>query len=480
MIGRKSVARVLAAGLVSFSFIGCGDALDSLTSHSRPAATALGESLDSRELGIILADSPTPDSALDGQFAAAVARLWADYVVLARLYQEPDSSESLDYDPLLEAGRYYSVLEVANYRDSVLLAGIEPSDEEIRDFFETAQPLTRLDVRRISLGVPEGSSDAVRDSLFSLATDIRERVAGGADFVEMARQYDREPAAARGQVIAYQGHTDFAPVADSVVFALAPGEISPVFATGDEMVFYRVERRRAPELEQVTDMLRERLIAERTYTRLSTTADSLLEGSRRTVADGAEQVARDVATAPAMAADRISGNLKLVRYEGGDFEVQELRNLFRVRPDLKLRFEQAEEDEQIALMLYQLAGDEVLIDAASSSGVGISQEARDRLRWGIGLQMGAIAQRLGISHAMVSDPRFDMQAESRRFLTSVLQASRPVPWLTEFRIALDPVYPSRVDERGSETAARIARDRRGSTSSPETAPESAATEEDAH
>ena len=129
MIGRTKVARVLVPGLVSIAVLGCGDALDSLTSHSRPAATALGESLDARELGQLLADSPTPDSALDGQFAAAVARLWADYVVLARLYQEPDSSESLDFDPLLEAGRYYSVLEVANYRDSVLLAGVEPSDD---------------------------------------------------------------------------------------------------------------------------------------------------------------------------------------------------------------------------------------------------------------------------------------------------------------------------------------------------------------
>ena len=48
--------------------------LDSLTSHSRPAATALGESLDAQELGLFLADSPTPDSALDGLFAASVAR----------------------------------------------------------------------------------------------------------------------------------------------------------------------------------------------------------------------------------------------------------------------------------------------------------------------------------------------------------------------------------------------------------------------
>jgi len=95
--------------------------------------------------------------------------------------------------------------------------------------------------------------------------------------------------------------------------------------------------------------------------------------------------------------------------------------------------------------------------------------------------MGAIAQRLGISHALVTNPRFDMRSESRHFLASLLEEARPVPWLTEFRIALDPVYPSRVDERGSESAARIARDRRATMEpTAESAPEPAVSEETEH
>jgi PPIC-type PPIASE domain len=459
------VCRLALAALVATTVSGCRDAVDALTAHSRPVATVAGRSLDVQELGQMLAESQVPDSALTGFWAASVARLWADYVQLVRLYQEPDSTESLDFDPLLEAGRYFAVVQVARYRDSVVLAGIEPTDDETREYYERKQPLTRLDVRRLTLNVPAEASEEVRDSLFAQAIQVRERVAGGADFVEMARRFSDEPAAARGQILAYQGHEDFAAIADSVVFALRPGEISPVFATGDQMVFYRIERRRAPALADVMDIVKNEMIGERRFARLTATSDSLLEGSFRIVADGAERIARTVASTAGMAAGRIPGSMRLVRYEGGEFTVSELRDLFRARPDLQRRFVLEEDDENdaaIALFLYELAGDEVLMQAATASGVDLPPKARAELRRGIGRQLAAIATRMRVSHAAAASPRFDVRTESRRFLSTVLAQAKPVPWLTEFRIVLDPVYPSRVDERSAEIAARIALERRAS------------------
>jgi len=458
MIRFINIRRWAIVTLTVTTISGCGDTFDALTSHSRPVATVAGEALSVQDLGRLLAESPVPDSALTGFWAARVARLWADYNLLVQLYQEPDSTESLDFDVLLEEGRYFAVVEVARYRDSVILAGIEPTETEVREYFDRVEPLTRLDVRRITQHVPADASDAMRDSLFDSVRQVREQIAGGADFVETARRFSDEPAAARGQTLAYQGHDDFATIADSTVFALRPGEVSPVFATGSEMVFYQVERRRVPEFANVMDIIRNEMTDTRRYERLAAASDSLLEGARRSVADGAEQIARTVASTAGMAAGRVRGSMRLVRWEGGEFTVSELRTMFQARPDMQRRFAEEEDDEAIALYLYQLAGDEVLIEAAAASGITVPAQAREELREGIGRQLATIAIQLSVSHASAVSPLFDIQAESERFLAGVLMQSQPVPWLTEFRIVLDPVYPSRVDDESAEAAARIARE----------------------
>lgn len=458
-LSRFAAAALLLGSALTHS--ACTDTVDALTSHVRPVASAAGDDLPVGELASIMAESSLPDSALTAHWAAQIGRLWADYVSLVRVYEAPDTTLSLDYEPLLEGARYMPALLVQQYRDSVVLEGIEPTDVELREWYETTQPLTRLDVRRIRLGVPEGATEVVRDSLFEEAGRLRRQVVQGADFIEVARTASDEPAAARGQVLAYQGHDDFPPAADSVVFDLRPGEISPVFRTDEEMVFYRIESRRSPEFESVTDMLRRRLTDERREQRLASTADSLLRNARRVVADGAEGVARMIADSPDLGAGRVSGSLRLVRYDGGALTVSELRLLLQARPDLKDRFVEAD-DEDVGSFLYQLAGDEVLIRAAAESGVDLAENARENVRLTIARQLSAIARRFDISHVLVTNPAFNVERESRRFVALVLDRATPVPWLTEFRPVLDRRFESRVDLKSAEAAARQARQLRGS------------------
>lgn len=448
----------LAASL-PVSVTACADALDALTAHARPVARVAGESLDVTELGTMMAESPIPDSALTGHWAGQIARLWADYVSLVRLYQSPDTTASLDYDALLEGARYYSSLAVQQYRDSVVLAGVDPTDEEVRDWFDETQPLTRLDVRRVRIEIPPEAAESVRDSLAREARRLHERVTGGADFIEVARAASDEPPAARGQVLAYQGHEDFPAAADSVVFQLRPGEISPVVATDDAFVFYRIERRRAPEFESVADIVRRQLTTRRREERVTTTSDSLLANSRRVVADGADRIAQMIADSEDLAEGRVSSSLRLVRYEGGELTVGELRDLFRTRPDILRRFREGDE-EDAGTFLYQLAGDEVLIEAAARSGVDATAAARANLQAGIAGQLAAVARRMGISHALVANPAYDAARESRRFIRDVLDRSAPVPWATEFRIVLDQRFPSRVDDGSAALAAAEARRQR--------------------
>ena len=475
MIRRPSWLPAALAMVLTLPISACADALDALTSHARPVAAVAGESLPAAELAALMAESPLPDSALTGHWAAQIGRLWADYVSLVHLYQLPDTTLAVDYDLLLEEAGYYPALAVQRYRDSVVLADIEPTGDEVREYYERARPLTRLDVRRIRLGIPPEATDAVRDSLVAEARRLRDRVAGGADFIEVARSASDEPPAARGQILAYQGHEDFPPAADSVVFDLRPGEVSPVVVTDDEIVFYRIERTRTPELENVEDMIRDRMVEQRRERKLSETSEALLSGARRVVMEGAEGVARQIATSPDLAADRVSGSLRLVRYEGGAYTAGKLRRLLQARPDLKDMFAEAEADD-LAVYLYQLAGDEILVRAAVDSGVELPEELRADLRVGIAGQLAAIARRMNVTHTLVTNPAFDVGRESRRFIEHVLDRSAPVPTATEFRPVLDQRYRSRVDERSAETAARQARELRGSELPAEPADEPAESE----
>lgn len=454
-----ALAVALATSL-PLSLSACADAVDALTAHARPVARVAGETLDVSELATLMAESPLPDSALTGHWAGQIGRLWADYVSLVRLYQSPDTTASLDYDALLEGARYYSALAVERYRDSVVLAGVDPTDEQVRAWFDETQPLTRLDVRRIRVEIPPDAAESVRDSLAAEARRLHERVTGGADFIEVARTASDEPAAARGQVLAYQGHDDFPAAADSVVFQLRPGEISPVIGTDEELVFYRVERRRAPEYEKVADIARRQLTTQRREHRVTSTSDSLLANSHRVVAEGADRIAQMIANADDLAEGRVSASLRLVRYEGGELTVSELRDLFRTRKDILRRFQEGDL-EDAGTFLYQLAGDEVLIQAAMRSGVDATDQARSNLQVGIAGQLAAVARRMGISHALVANPAYDAARESRRFLREVLERSAPVPWATEFRIVLDQRFPSRVDEHSASSAAVEARRQRG-------------------
>jgi dsDNA-binding SOS-regulon protein len=449
-MNRTLAAIALALPVV---FTACGAFDDALTQHARPAATAGGLTLDQGELAYLMAASPIPDSALTPYWASEFARLWADFVVLSRLYADPDTTRAVDYTRLMEDGRHLSAIAVMRYRDSVVMAGIEPTEEELRTYFELRQPYTRLDVRRIVLEMPGG--EGARDSVLARAESVRERLVGGADFVEIARQVSSEPVQARGQVLAYQGHDDFPAAADSAVFSLRPGEISPVVVTGEEALIYRIEARREPEFDEARDQLYRRVLEEREETRQQEALETEIGNARRAVLQGALAVASDVARDPTLAAERIPDGMRLVTWEGGHLSVGDLRALFVVREDLRRAFAEATEDE-IYDYLMRLARDEILIQAAAESGVTANEEEREALAAALAEQLGHIARRMGLTSQLVANPGFDIDDQGYYFLQGVMTRSRALPWLGEFRVVLDPMYPVRVDDAGVRSAARQA------------------------
>jgi hypothetical protein len=260
-------------------------------------------------------------------------------------------------------------------------------------------------------------------------------------------------------VLAYQGHESVPLVADSALFAMRPGEISPVFATPDAMLIYRVEQRRMPEFESAREQTYDRMVEERAEASQIQILDTLLEAGRRTVPDDAPAAAISIASRADMAEGTLSGSAPLARFVDGSITAADLRTLFRVRPDLRQRFASASEDEAY-LFLMELAADEVLVQAAEAGGHGAGSEDRAELERALAAQMSNIGGRYNLSHRLVTEPDFDLDRAGQNFIRAVLTAQKPVPWLSEYRYVLDD-FPSRIDEQGTATAARLARDLRG-------------------
>jgi len=445
------------AALVGVALLGagCGKLDRALTARSRPAAEVAGIQLKSDVLGRILAESSIPDSALSPLWAEQFATLWADFVRLAVLYRSPDTTTALDYEPLLRGQHYFDAIAVDRYRDSMVLAGIEPTDEELRDYFDKRQPFTRLDVRRIRLSLPTDASRAVRDSMFKRAREIRRRLTGGADFLTVAREESDEPPGARGQLLSFQGHDDFEAAADSIVFRLRPGEISPVVPGTEAMLLYRIEKRIQPEFERAKDRVRLRMVTERTKRVSLQVADTLVHNARRAVMKGAEQLALRLAGDSLRSSTRVAPGTKLVTYRDGAVTAGELRNLFHLREDMRRRFAGAPEDS-VHEFLLALARDEILSRAARINGYGPTESEKATLNLAFAAQLSALARQLKLSHNLVISPRYQLEREGIGFLKHVLQVGESLPWLGVFRMVLDPVVPARVDPRGAEAAARLA------------------------
>jgi hypothetical protein len=247
-------------------------------------------------------------------------------------------------------------------------------------------------------------------------------------------------------------------VADSALFAMRPGEISPVFATPDAMVIYRVEQRRVPEFDAAREMTFQRMVEERAEASQTRTLDSLLAAGQRSIPEDAPTAAISIASRSDMAEGTISGSAPLARFVDGVLTAADLRTLFRVRPDLRQRFAAATEDEAYDFLM-ELAADEVLVRAAESGGFAAGETQRVQLSEALAAQMSSIGGRYNLSHRMVTDPAFDLDLASESFLRAVLAAQKPVPWLSEYRYVLGD-FPSRIDDQGADTAARLARDLR--------------------
>lgn len=130
----------------------------------------------------------------------------------------------------------------------------EPTDEEIRDFYDKHQNEFRsgeeLRVRQI----------LVHDE--QLANEIHDKLKKGASFPDLSAQYSLAPNAKKGGDIGYVSRGELPKMFEDEIFTLAPGSVSPVIRTDASFHIFKVDERRPPgvvDLATAAPVIRTRL-----------------------------------------------------------------------------------------------------------------------------------------------------------------------------------------------------------------------------
>jgi parvulin-like peptidyl-prolyl isomerase len=199
--------------------------------------------------------------------------------------------------------------------------------------------------------------------------EIRQELAGGADFAALAESESDSQSRWRGGLTGWVRSGDLDPRLEAAVFELEPGELSPVIeATGGLHLFRcrEVREARRPDDDQIRRRIEGNLRRERVEERLETLTAELREGVRYHL-DGAQLVS---------AAD----DLRVVEFAGGGLSLGELEALLELQ-----RVRQAPADmpaERFRGLAEFFATRARMVDHARGLGLAEAPEIAARLRWG--------------------------------------------------------------------------------------------------
>jgi len=143
-----------------------------------------------------------------------------------------------------------------------LVTKIQITDEEIQSTYDQNRDQfvvpERVRASHVLISVQEGATDAQRQEAFAQAQALRQQVLGGADFAELARANSGDKTTAeRGGDLGYFTRGQMVPTFEAAAFALQPGELSDVVETRFGYHVIKCVDRKAPELLEFNDQLKQ-------------------------------------------------------------------------------------------------------------------------------------------------------------------------------------------------------------------------------
>lgn len=390
----------------------------------------------------------------------AVADLWIDYTLLAQVALEDSLLESIDLTPLVR--RQMEQEMVYRLRDAEVQIDTVVSEEELERLWIESGPEGRVSARHILLAVPDGATEAQRDSVRELAGDLKARLESGEDFGALARRYSADRGSAQGGGdLGTFGRGDMVAPFEAAAFALRPGEVSDPVETIYGLHVIRVD---SMELETLDDEdTRTEFLAQIRAARVAAAESvyvaSIEEPADVTVRPEAFDVMREIARRPGQRLSRRAAARPVASYTNGAVTVGEFQEFVQGQaPGFR---SQVVEADSAALdgLIRGLARGELLVGAAEAGGYVLEEAKMDSLRESARNQMRVAAAQLGLVGVVPGEGQSASEAVAQRVLatlTEILQGRRDVIPLGVISYTLRQryraeVFPAAVDE----TVARI-------------------------
>jgi parvulin-like peptidyl-prolyl isomerase len=388
------------------------------------------------------------------QVVEALANLWVDYFLLARVAAEDTTLATLNVSSLVEQNANQEM--VLRLREQVIQVDTAFSEEELQDVYERTLPGAQVRARHILLRFPENATPAQIDSVRALAESLRGRLEAGEDFATLARQYSQDTGSgANGGDLGSFGRGEMVPPFEEAAFALDVGEISPVVETTFGLHIIRVDERIVPPFEGNRDQFRAQLQNRRVAEAESTYVAGIIEAAGVKVSDDAFETARKLAETPDMELSGRARERPVVSFTGGSYSVGDLQDWLLFRPAAIRSEVQGATDEQLDGFLRNLTRERLLIQAARQEGIQVPAAKEDSLATAIRSGVKGVAQQLGL---LTLSPAEGQSAEDavydavREILVQVVRGDMEVIPLGGVSFALRKQFKSRIYQAGIEKA----------------------------
>ena len=410
-------------------------------------AKAAGHELTvSQAAGLLAPEAGLPDRP---EVVQAVADLWIDYTLLATAASEDSTLKKVDLKPLVE--QQEEVEMIGQLRDKAVKVDTAVTDEEVQNAFAQMGPGVRVHARHILLSPPTGATPFQRDSVKQEAQKLLDRIKAGAKFDELAKQYSQDPgSAARGGDLGFFERGQMVAAFDSAAFALQPGQISDLVATPFGYHIIKVEERQTPGIEELGPQFRQQVQMQKVQKAESTFVAGLEQKSKLEVVQDAPTMTREVAKNPMAKMGGRALKRALVKYDGGELTVGELREFLQTRePAFRDQVGQANDQQITNNLLKALTQRELLIKEAKEQGIQPNQARQDSLATMIRSSFVDAARQLGLLGIKPNEGESQKQAIDRvvtALLTSILKGQRDVIPLGGVAFTLRKQYPAEMNQ----------------------------------
>jgi peptidyl-prolyl cis-trans isomerase SurA len=162
-------------------------------------------------------------------------------------------------------------LESYNVLSAKVRSKVKLTDDDVKNYYQKHPGEfageQELHVRHILLPLAEDAAPMEVGRALMLGEKVRERLAGGEPFAEVAKAVSQAPNAAEGGDLGWLRRGTMQRSLEDVVFALKDGEVSKLVRAGPGLHLLKVEERRTGggrSFEQAKDEIRDRLSMEQT------------------------------------------------------------------------------------------------------------------------------------------------------------------------------------------------------------------------